>query len=73
VFSGEVRIRATSSSDLTAGELAPMVVPAVSPSSCCCLEERNLEEVGALPPLLGFKDFLHAARLQSPASGHLEG
>jgi hypothetical protein len=50
-----------------------MVVPAVSPSSCCCLEERNLEEVGALPPLLGFKDFLHAARLQSPASGHLEG
>jgi hypothetical protein len=49
------------------------VVPAVLPSSCCCLEERNLEEVGALPPLLGFKDFHHAAWLQSPASGHPEG
>jgi hypothetical protein len=50
-----------------------MVVPAVSPSSCCCLEERNLEKVGALPPLLGFKDIHHVARLQSPASGHPEG
>jgi hypothetical protein len=29
--------------------------------------------VGALPPLLGFKDFHHAARPQPPASGHLEG
>jgi hypothetical protein len=29
--------------------------------------------VGILPPSLGFKDFHHAARLQSPASGHLEG
>jgi hypothetical protein len=29
--------------------------------------------VGALPPSLGFKDFHHGARLQSPASGHLEG
>jgi hypothetical protein len=38
-----------------------------------CLEERDLEEVGALPPLLGFKDFHHAARLQPPASGHPEG
>jgi hypothetical protein len=63
VFSGEVRVRATSSGDLTAGGLAPVVVPAVLLSSCCCLEERNLEEVGALPPLLGFKDFHHAARL----------
>jgi hypothetical protein len=26
--------------------------------------------VGALLPSLGFKDFHHAARLQSPASGH---
>jgi hypothetical protein len=73
VFSREVRVRATSSSDLTAGELAPVEVPAVLPSSCCCLEGRDLEEVGALPPLLGFKDFYHAARLQSPASGHPEG
>jgi hypothetical protein len=30
-------------------------------------------EVGALLPSLGFKDFHHAAQLQSPASGHLEG
>jgi hypothetical protein len=37
------------------------------------LEERNPVGVGALPPLLGFKDFHHAARLQSPASGHPEG
>jgi hypothetical protein len=37
------------------------------------LEERNPVGVGALPPWLGFKDFHHAARLQSPASGHLEG
>jgi hypothetical protein len=68
-FSGEVRVRATSSGDLTAGELALVVVPTVLPSSCCCLEERNLEEVGALPPLLDFKDFHHAARLQSPTNG----
>ena len=71
--SREVRVRATPSGDLTARELAPVVVPAVLPSSCCCLEERNLEGVGALPPLLGFKDFHHAARLQSPAGGHPEG
>jgi hypothetical protein len=36
-------------------------------------EERDLMGVGALLPLLGFKDFHHAARLQSPASGHLQG
>jgi hypothetical protein len=36
------------------------------------LEERNPVGVGAFPPSLGFKDFHHAARLQSPASGHLE-
>jgi hypothetical protein len=37
------------------------------------LEERNPVVVGALPPSLDFKDFHHAVRLQSPASGHLEG
>jgi hypothetical protein len=37
------------------------------------LEERNPVGVGALPPSFGLKDFHHAARLQSPASGHLEG
>jgi hypothetical protein len=37
------------------------------------LEERNPVGVGALQPSLGFKDFHHAARLQSPASGHPEG
>jgi hypothetical protein len=61
VFFGEVHVRVAPSGDLTAGELAPVVVPAVLPSSCRCLGERNLEEVGALPPLLGFKDFRHAA------------
>jgi hypothetical protein len=29
--------------------------------------------VGILPPPFGFKDFHHAARLQSPAGGHPEG
>jgi hypothetical protein len=37
------------------------------------LEERDLMGVGALLPSLGFKDFHHVARLQSPASGHLQG
>jgi hypothetical protein len=35
------------------------------------LEGRNLVGVGALLPSLGFKDFHHAVRLQSPAGGHL--
>jgi hypothetical protein len=35
------------------------------------LEGRNLVGVGALLPSLGFKDFYHAARLQSPIGGHL--
>jgi hypothetical protein len=35
------------------------------------LEGRDLVGVGALLPSLGFKDFHLAARLQSPASGHL--
>jgi hypothetical protein len=37
------------------------------------LEERDFMGVGALLPSLGFKYFHHAARLQSPASGHLQG
>jgi hypothetical protein len=37
------------------------------------LEEHDLVEVGALQPSLGFKDFHHAAQLQSPASGHPKG
>jgi hypothetical protein len=37
------------------------------------LEERDLMGVGALLPSLDFKDFHHAARLQSPGSGHLQG
>jgi hypothetical protein len=37
------------------------------------LEEHDLMGVGALLPSLGFKDFQHAARLQSPTSGHLQG
>jgi hypothetical protein len=34
------------------------------------LEERDLVGVGALQSSLDFKDFHHAARLQSPAGGH---
>jgi hypothetical protein len=34
------------------------------------LEERNLAGVDALQPSLGFKDFHHAARLQSLTNGH---
>jgi hypothetical protein len=34
-------------------------------------EERNPAGVGALQLLLGFKDFHHAARLQSLTNGHL--
>jgi hypothetical protein len=37
------------------------------------LEECNPMGVGILLPSLGFKDFHHAAWLQSPTSGHLEG
>jgi hypothetical protein len=37
------------------------------------LEEHDLVEVGALQLSLGFKDFHHAAQLQSPTSGHLKG
>jgi hypothetical protein len=33
-------------------------------------EERDLAGVGALQPSLGFKDFHHAARLQSLTNGH---
>jgi hypothetical protein len=29
--------------------------------------------VGILSPLFGFKDFHHAAQLQSPTGGHPEG
>jgi hypothetical protein len=34
------------------------------------LEECDLMGVGALQSSLDFKDFHHAARLQSPAGGH---
>jgi hypothetical protein len=39
--------------------------------SSLLFEERNPVGVGALQSSLGFKDFHHAARLQSPADGHL--
>jgi hypothetical protein len=34
------------------------------------LEEHDLVGVGTLQPLLDFKDFHHAARLQSLTNGH---
>jgi hypothetical protein len=36
VFSRGIHVRATSSGDLTAGELALMVVLSILSSSCCC-------------------------------------
>jgi hypothetical protein len=33
-------------------------------------EKRDLVEIGALQPSLGFKDFRHAARLHSLTNGH---
>jgi hypothetical protein len=72
VFSGGIRVRATPSGDLTAGELALVVVlPIVF--FLLLLEERSPVGVGALPPSLGFKDFHHAARPQPPAGGHPQG
>jgi hypothetical protein len=38
--------------------------------SLLLFEERDPVGVGALQSSLGFKDFHHAARLQSPTSGH---
>jgi hypothetical protein len=35
VFSGGIRVKAIPSGDLTAGELALMVVPPILSSSCC--------------------------------------
>jgi hypothetical protein len=37
------------------------------------LQRSHRRGARALLPLLGFKDFHHVARLQSPASGHPEG
>jgi hypothetical protein len=42
----------------------------VLPSSCGLLEERDPTGVGALQSSLGFKDFHHAAQLQSLTNGH---
>jgi hypothetical protein len=42
----------------------------VSPLSYVLLEERDPMGVGALQSSLGFKDFHHAARLQSLTNGH---
>jgi hypothetical protein len=36
VFSEGIRDKAVPSGDLTAGELALVVVPPILPSSCCC-------------------------------------
>jgi hypothetical protein len=36
VFSGGIRVKAVPSDDLTAGELALVVVPLILSSSCCC-------------------------------------
>jgi hypothetical protein len=37
------------------------------------LQRSHLWGARALLPSLGFKDFHHAARLQSPVGGHLQG
>jgi hypothetical protein len=73
VFSGGIRIKVVSSSDFTDGERALVVVSSILSSSLLLLEGCNPMGVGILPPPFGFKDFHHAARLQSPAGGHPEG
>jgi hypothetical protein len=56
--------------------IAPFHLPTPQ-MGCTCVafflllfEERDPVGVGALQSSLGFKDFHHAARLQSPAGGH---
>jgi hypothetical protein len=76
VFAGRIRVRAAPQRSYRRGaralcflrggvvDLVFFLLP---------LEERDLVGVGALLPSLSFKDFHHAARLRSPASGHLQG
>ena len=49
---------------------SPRMGSARGSSALSSLEERNFAEVGIFQPSLGFKDFYHAARLQSLAGGH---
>jgi hypothetical protein len=76
VFAGGIRIRATPLRSHRRGARALRFLRGGAVDLVfflLLLEERDLVGVGALLPSLGFKDFHHAARLQSPASGHLQG
>jgi hypothetical protein len=75
VFAGGIRVRATPQRSHRRGARAFRFLRGGAVYLVfflLLLEERNLMGVGALLPSLGFKDFHHAARLQSPASGHLQ-
>jgi hypothetical protein len=76
VFAGGIRVRATPQWSDRRGARALHFLRGGATDLVfflLLLEERDFVGVGALLPLLGFKDFHHAARLQSPASGHLQG
>jgi hypothetical protein len=71
VFSGGIRVKVVSFGDFTIEERARGGVTDLV--YLLLLEGCNPMGVGILPPSFGFKDFHHAARLQSPAGGHPEG
>jgi hypothetical protein len=71
VFAGRIPVRATPQRSHYRGARAFCFLRSgvVNPVSFLLLsEERDPMGVGALLPSLGFKDFHHAAWLQSPAS-----
>jgi hypothetical protein len=76
VFAGGIRVRATPQRSHRRGARAFRFLRGGAVDLVfflLLLEERDPMGVGALLPSLGFKDFHHAARLQSPTSGHLQG
>jgi hypothetical protein len=76
VFAGRIRVSATPQRSHCRGAHAPCFLRSGATDLVfflLLLEERDFVEVGALLPSLSFKDFHHAAWLQSPTSGHLQG
>jgi hypothetical protein len=71
MFSGGIRVKVVSSGDFTVEERARGGVADLV--YLLLLKGCNPMEVGIRPPSFGFKDFHHAARLQSPVGSHLEG
>jgi hypothetical protein len=77
MFAGGIRVRATPQQSHRRGARALRFLRGGAADPVffflLLLEEHDLVGGGALLPSLGFKDFHHAARLKSPASGHLQG